>query len=115
MRERYVWDPKLKELVRVRPRRAEALHFIQPDLPAYHSPVTGQLIEGRRARREDLKRHGCRPWEGREQELKQAARNRAEADRQLSRAADARVERAWAQLPPRMKRVLEGKAKGYDP
>jgi hypothetical protein len=115
MRERYVWDPKLKELVRVRPRRADALHFIQPDLPGYESPVTGEWIEGRRARREDLKRHGCRPWEGKDQELKQAARNRAEADAQLARAADARVERAWAQLSPRMKRVLEGKAKGYDP
>jgi hypothetical protein len=115
MRERYRWDPNLKELVRVRPRRAEALHFIQPDLPAYHSPITGQVIEGRRARREDLKRHGCRPWEGREQEEKQANKNRAEADRQLARAAEARVDRAWAQLPPRMKRVLEGKAKGYDP
>jgi hypothetical protein len=115
MRERYRWDPSRKELVRVQPRRAEALHFIQPDLPGYESPITGQWIEGRKARREDLKRHGCRPWEGKPAELAQAAKNRAIADRELSRAAEQRVERAWAQLPPRMKRVLEGKAKGYDP
>jgi hypothetical protein len=115
MRERYVWDPKLKELVRVRPRRAEALHFIQPDLPAYQSPITGKWIEGRRARRDDLRRSNARPWEGREQEEKQAAKVRAENERKLAAANDRRVEHAWAQLPPRIKRVLEGKAKGYDP
>ena len=34
--------------------------YIRSDLPAYESPVTGKLIEGRAARREDLARSGCR-------------------------------------------------------
>lgn len=34
--------------------------FIMRDTPAYKSPVTGKVIEGRAARREDLLRSGCR-------------------------------------------------------
>lgn len=33
---------------------------VRGDLPAYRSPVTGKIIEGRAARREDLARSGCR-------------------------------------------------------
>lgn len=29
------------------------------DLPMYRSPVTGEPIEGRKARREDMLRHNC--------------------------------------------------------
>ena len=32
---------------------------IVSDDPAYQSPVTGEWIEGRRARRYDLEKHGC--------------------------------------------------------
>lgn len=34
--------------------------MVCPDLPPYVSPVTGKVIDGRVARREDLKRTGCR-------------------------------------------------------
>ena len=34
--------------------------YIRGDLPPYRSPVTGKIIEGRAARREDLARTGCR-------------------------------------------------------
>lgn len=34
--------------------------YIRSDLPAYVSPVTGKIVEGRAARREDLARSGCR-------------------------------------------------------
>ena len=37
-----------------------AMPFIQGDLKPYESPVTGKVIEGRAARREDLARAGCR-------------------------------------------------------
>ena len=30
-----------------------------PDIPSYQSPVTGEVISGRAAKRDDLKRHGC--------------------------------------------------------
>ncbi len=109
MRQRYVWDPNLKELVRVRPRRAEALHFIQPDLPGYQSPVTGHWIEGRRARREDLKRHNARPWEGMEQEKKVAARVRAEQEQKLDQLAEKMAHRAWAEAPERVRRVFRSR------
>lgn len=34
--------------------------YVRGDLPPYVSPVTGKVIEGRTARREDLARSGCR-------------------------------------------------------
>lgn len=40
---------------------------IQSDLPAYFSVASGKWVDGRRARRDDLKRTGCRevdPSEG---------------------------------------------------
>jgi len=30
-----------------------------PDIPAYQSPVTGEYISGRQAKRADLDRHNC--------------------------------------------------------
>lgn len=33
--------------------------YVRGDLPEYVSPVTGKPVDGRRARREDLKRSGC--------------------------------------------------------
>ena len=42
--------------------------YVQSDLPEYDSPVTGEIIRGRKARREDLKRNNCRPYERGERE-----------------------------------------------
>lgn len=33
--------------------------FLWRDYEGYQSPVSGEWIEGRAARREDMKRHGC--------------------------------------------------------
>jgi hypothetical protein len=109
MRERYRWDPNLKELVRVRPSRAQALHFIQPDLPGYESPIDGRWIEGRRARRDDLARSNCRPWEGREQEEKEAAKRRSENERRLDNLAERMAHRAWAEAPERIRKVFRSR------
>ena len=38
-------------------------HMISPDLEAYESPVDGRVVDGRKQRREDLARSGCRPYE----------------------------------------------------
>ncbi len=92
-----------------------AAPFVFGDIPGYQSPVTGLWVEGRRARREDLKRTGSRPWEGKAAEMAHAAKVQAAAQAKLMARTDEQIERAWAQLPPRMKRVLEGKATGYDP
>ena len=42
------------------PVTASAAPAIWSDLPGYRSPVNGQWIDGRAARRDDLKRTGCR-------------------------------------------------------
>lgn len=115
MRRRFVWDPVRKELVETAARKPRALHFIHADLPGYESPIDGHWVEGRKARRDDLKRSNSRPYEGFAAEKREADKARAAATERLNHMANERVERAWAQLPPRMKRVLEGKAKGYDP
>lgn len=47
------------EAVRAK-RSAVAMPYVNGDLPPYPSPVTGKIIEGRAARREDLARSGCR-------------------------------------------------------
>jgi hypothetical protein len=76
------------------------------DLPDYVSPVTGKLVSGRKQRIDDLKRTDSRPWEGMEQERKEAARRKRyddeRADRQLTEAAH----KAYAELPPTARKVL---------
>lgn len=85
-------------------------HVIMPDLPGYQSPVTGKWIEGRRARREDMARTGSRPWEGMEQEQKEASRRKQyEEQKQDARLHEA-ASRAWYQLDPRKRRrLIEGR------
>lgn len=109
MRRRYVWSPEANALVEVptswsQPPRG---HFVQPDLPGYTSPVTGLWVEGRKARREDLKRTGSRPWEGREQEQKEADRRRAYVEQANERRLDETARRAYYQLDPTKRRILE--------
>jgi hypothetical protein len=109
MRRRYVYDPTTKAMVEVGARHCEALHFIQPDLPGYESPVTGEWVEGRKARREDLLRTGSRPWEGMEQEQKEAAKVKAERERRLDTLAERMAHRAWAEAPERVRKVFRGR------
>lgn len=57
---------------------------ISPDYEAYDCPVTGDMIEGRVAHRENLKKHGCRILEPGERE--QARRDKPkELERQLEK------------------------------
>jgi hypothetical protein len=42
------------------PKRVIAAPMIASDLPAYMSPMGSGMIEGRAARREDMKRHNVR-------------------------------------------------------
>lgn len=59
-------DGQMVEVVRG-PRQPSVFPNIRGDLPEYVSPVTGAPVDGRAARREDLKRAGCRevdPSEG---------------------------------------------------
>lgn len=109
MRQRFVYDPTTKSMVEVAPRRAQSLHFIQPDLPGYESPVTGQWIEGRKARREDLLRTNSRPWEGLQQERQEAAKIQAAREVKLDQLAEKMAHRAWDQAPERVRKVFRGR------
>lgn len=110
LRRRY--NPETREMEDIpldaAPRRADAPE-VWDDLPGYDSPVTGEWVEGRRQRREDLKRTGCRPYEGREQEEKEAKRYRDRADAKLDQAAERMAHRAWAEAPERVRKVFRGK------
>lgn len=66
------------------------------DYPAYQSPATGAWVEGRRARTEDLRRSGCRPYEDGERET--AALRTAAAERELDKNVDEAVERTFAEI-----------------
>ena len=112
VRIRRRWDPDLREMVDVpvdAPSRRADAPAVFGDLPGYESPVTGQWIEGRKARREDLKRTNSRPYEGREQEAKEAAKVQRENDRKIDQLAEKIAHRAWAEAPERIRRVFRGR------
>lgn len=53
---------------------------VRPDIQPYQSPIDGRPVNSRRQRLEDLKRNGCRPWEGLEAEKAHAASCKASED-----------------------------------
>lgn len=57
--------------------------YIQGDIEPYESMVTGRIISSRKEHRDELERTGCRVYEGREQEEKEAARYRAQKDKEF--------------------------------
>lgn len=110
MRRRWRWSRERGELVEisVQQPRSEA-PVIWDDLAGYESPVSGLWIEGRKARRDDLARHQCRPWEGMEQERKEADKVQAERSRQTDQLAERMAHRAWDMAPERIRRIFRGK------
>lgn len=76
------------------------------ELPSYQSPIDGRWIDGRVARREDLARNNCRPWEGMGQERKEAARQQAYAEQRRDAVAQATVERSLMQISESSRRIL---------
>lgn len=76
------------------------------DIPAYVSPVSGKWINSRRERAEDLKRADCRPWEGLEQEQKEAARRAHYEEQAQDKAIESAVVEAWQTLTPEKQAVL---------
>lgn len=87
---------------------ATQLHYVIPDTPGYQSPIDGRWIEGRKQRRDDLRRHGCRPWEGQEQERKEAAKQRQYLERQSDERITESVSRAFYSLDPKKRKLLGG-------
>lgn len=81
--------------------------YVQCDLPGYQSPVSGQWIEGRAARRDDLARTQSRPWEGLAAEREQASRNEQHREAKADAKIDAAARRAYSELSPAKRRILE--------
>jgi hypothetical protein len=82
--------------------------MVRGDLPSYTSPIDGKWIDGRRARNEDLKRNGCRPWEGLQEEKKEAAKQEKYADQKLDASLSKSAAEAFYQLPPSKRDILKG-------
>ena len=57
---RWIYDKRLQKLVEVTETKSAPVHSVIGDLPAYKSPLGTGVIEGRSARREDMKRGDCR-------------------------------------------------------
>lgn len=62
---RYIWknggfvDPTSGEAMPLTYAGQICAPAVLPDTPAYRSPISGEVVDGRRARREDLKKHDC--------------------------------------------------------
>ena len=87
-------------------KRIVSAPMARPDIApwdAYESPATGKLITSYAERREDMKRAGCRDWEGQDVERREAAKRRAEDEAKAEAALDATVRTAWANLSPSKK------------
>lgn len=110
-RRSWVWCPKRKELVEIttNTQPEQRAPMVVPDLPGYVSPVTGIWVEGRKARREDLKRTGSRPWEGIESERKEVARQHAYAEQKADVQLDRGVREVYYQMSPSKRRAIEGR------
>jgi hypothetical protein len=115
-RKRYIYDPNATHADGSKGAMVEVstdynqpprdLHYVRGDTPGYLSVASGLWVDGARARREDLKRTGCRPYEGREAEDREAARQRAYAEQKSDAKLHERAERAFAQLSPEKRRHL---------
>lgn len=75
-------------------------------MPSYQSPITGKWIDTPSQRRDDLKRSGSRPWEGMEQEKKEAQRKRAEADKEMDTLAEKMAVQAWQSASSEVRAAL---------
>lgn len=84
--------------------------LVVADLPGYPSPVDGRWIEGKRARREDLARHNCVPYEPSMKD-DQARRLKA-ANEAIDRKVDEHVESEIARMPARKREKLEAELRG---
>jgi hypothetical protein len=76
------------------------------EIPEYVSPVTGKVISGRVQRREDMASAGARPWEGKDQEVKEAKRRQAYIDQAADQRLEAAARKAWHSLNPDKRKHL---------
>jgi hypothetical protein len=102
---RYYEDPeqgwKDKLLMHAYPQRSAAVYV----MPGYESPASGKWIETPSQRREDFKRTGTRPWEGRQAETQHNESIRQADEIKMDAAIDHSVRTAWQHLPDTTKQA----------
>lgn len=79
---------------------------VQVDIGGYTSPIDGKWIEGKAARREDLKRNNCRPWEGMESEKKAAIERAKAADKDFEKGVEAAVYNTYNNMSAEKQRAI---------
>lgn len=95
-REGELFSKGLRE--RAKRRVSGSAAQISEDYKGYTCPITGDWVEGRRAHRENLKKHGCRVFEKGEREHYE--KNHAkEHDLQLDKSAAKLAEIIVSRLP----------------
>jgi hypothetical protein len=109
LRRRYNPETGEMEDVPLTAKQSVKAHFVWNDLPGYISPVTGLHVEGRRQRRNDLAATGCRPYEGREQELQEARKVERENEAKLDQLAEKMAHEAWRDAPERIRKQFRYK------
>ena len=72
----------------------------------YTSPIDGRPITTKQARINDLKANNCRPWQGLEEERKEAKRRAAYEEEKQDKALEKSVVEAWRQLTPEKQAAL---------
>ena len=72
----------------------------------YTSPIDGRPITTKQERIEDLKRNNSRPWEGMEQERKEAQRRAAYEEQKQDAKLEKAIEQTIKELPDHKKAVL---------
>lgn len=77
-----------------------------PDIEPYQSPIDGRVIHSRSDRRDDFERHQCRPWEGIEQEKKEAAARSKEIEARQDKKLDEAIHKSIAELNPEKRQIL---------
>jgi len=75
------------------PRGVSAPRSLQADYEPYHCPITGNVISGRRAHRENLRKHNCRVFETGERE--NLIRTKAAAEAAFDKAIETTVEQSF--------------------
>lgn len=78
---------------------------IQP-WDSYESPATGKMITSYAERRADMQASGCRDYEGREAEERNAAKQRKYTEEDEEKKLDTAVRSAWGQLSPEKKAAV---------
>lgn len=87
-------------------RRIVEAPAVQADIGGYTSPIDGRWIEGKAARKEDLKRNNCRPWEGMASEKKEAIKRSDAASKDYEKGVEAAVYNTFNNMSAEKQRAL---------